>query len=94
VLRAGFRRSFAWAALLMAGLLIVIFIGFLNHFRAMYFEPAADAEAAPPLRSPGGWCIAPMWLALAPLLVLGLWWPQILWEFFRHAARLLSSAAP
>jgi hydrogenase-4 component F len=94
VLRAGFQRSFAWAALLMAGLLIVIFIGFLNHFRAMYFERTADATIDPPARTPGGWCVAPMWLALAPLLILGLWWPQSLWEFFRQAERFLSSAVP
>ena len=94
VVRAGFERSFAWAALLMAGLLIVIFIGFLNHFRAMYFEPTADAAADPPARTSGGWCVAPMWLALAPLLVFGLWWPQSFWEFFRQTARLLSNAAP
>jgi hydrogenase-4 component F len=94
VLRAGFQRSFAWAALLMAGLIIVIFIGFLNHFRAMYFERTADAAVDPPARTPGGWCVAPMWLALAPLLILGLWWPQSFWEFFLQAERFLSSAAP
>ena len=78
----------------MAGLLIVIFIGFLNHFRAMYFEPPADAAVDPPKRTLGGWCVAPMWLALVPLLILGLWWPQSFWEFFRQAERLLSSAVP
>jgi hydrogenase-4 component F len=76
----------------MAGLLIVIFIGFLDHFRAMYFAPQDDEVGAAELRSPGAWCIAPMWLALAPLVVLGLWWPQPLWDFFAHTARLLSSA--
>jgi hydrogenase-4 component F len=94
VLRGGFERSFAWAALLMAVLLIVIFIGFLNHFRSMYFDPAGDAAARMPARMPGGWCVMPMWLALAPLLVFGLWWPQSFWEFFRQTARLLSGAAP
>jgi hydrogenase-4 component F len=92
VLRAGLQRSFAWAAYLMAALLIVIFIGFLNHFRAMYFEPPSDAEAGAPVRSPASWCIVPMWLALAPLTVLGLWWPQSLWEFFSQTAQFLSGA--
>jgi hydrogenase-4 component F len=94
VLRAGFERSFAWAELLMAVLLIVIFIGFLNHFRAMYFERPGDGATGAPTRCPGGWCVAPMWLALVPLLILGLWWPQSLWEFFHQTARFLSSVAP
>ena len=28
------------------------------------------------------WCAVPMWLALLPLLVLGLWWPQAIWNYF------------
>ena len=92
VLRAGFERSFAWAAYVMAVLLIVVFIGFLSHFRAMYFDPVADAGASAPMRSPGGWCVAPMVLALMPILVFGLWWPQPMWEFFRETAALLSGA--
>jgi hydrogenase-4 component F len=97
ILRAGFRESFAWAVYVMAVLLIVIFIGFLNHFRTMYFEePAApmatdaDRPAAPASR----WCVAPMWLALAPLLALGLWWPWGLWSYFAQAAHSLTSALP
>ena len=42
ILRAGFERGYDWAVYAMAVLLIVIFIGFLNHFRAMYF----NAESA------------------------------------------------
>ena len=38
ILRAGFERGYDWAVYVMAVLLIVIFIGFLNHFRAMYFN--------------------------------------------------------
>src|SRR5579884_2734942 len=46
VLRAGLRSDHAWAVYLMLVLLIVIFVGFLAHFRAMYFEraPAAAEE--------------------------------------------------
>ncbi|HEY3910107.1 MAG TPA: proton-conducting transporter membrane subunit [Stellaceae bacterium] len=92
VLRAGLRHSFAWAAYLMTALLIVIFIGFLNHFRAMYGEAPDDAAPAAPVRPLGSWCVAPMWLALAPLLVFGLWWPQPIWDFFGRIAQLLASA--
>ena len=52
----------------MAVLLIVIFIGFLNHFRIMYFDAARGADDRPAPMS--RWCVAPMWLALAPLVVL------------------------
>ena len=62
----------------MVVLLIVIFIGFLNHFRAMYFDGEDEAKPAPARVS--RWCVAPMWLALAPLLVFGLWWPSGLWN--------------
>ena len=49
ILRAGFERGYAWAVYAMVVLLIVIFIGFLNHFRAMYFdgEDEAGRPAAP-----------------------------------------------
>jgi hydrogenase-4 component F len=92
VLRAGFQRGFPWAAYPMAALLIVIFVGFLNHFRLMYRDPPKDAALPAPLHSPGRWCVVPMWLALAPLLVLGLWWPQPLWEFFARTAQYLAAA--
>ncbi len=44
ILRAGFEHGYDWAVYVMVVLLIVIFIGFLNHFRAMYFD--ADGAAA------------------------------------------------
>ncbi len=90
VLRAGFQRSFAWASSLMAVLLIVIFIGFLNHFRLMYGEPPEDAGPAAAVTSPSVWCIVPMWLTLAPLVVFGLWWPQSMWSFFGRTAQFLA----
>ena len=124
ILRAGLAGPHAWAAVLMLALLIVIFVGFLNHFRAMYFggeaaastslsvARAADAHAtavapaaAPITAAPiaagapeparlSRWCIVPMWLALLPLLVLGLWWPQSLAHYFALVARQLSGGAP
>ena len=92
ILRAGLEHGFGWAVYAMVVLLIVIFIGFLNHFRGMYFGLAPDAEA-PPLRL-SNWCVAPMWLALAPLLLFGLWWPTGLWDHFIAVAHALASAAP
>ena len=92
ILRAGLERGYDWAVYAMAVLLIVIFIGFLNHFRAMYFnvETAGDARPAAMSR----WCVAPMWLALAPILVLGVWWPADLWNHFMAAARMLTGLMP
>jgi hydrogenase-4 component F len=103
ILRAGLQQAFGWAVYLMAVLLIVIFIGFLNHFRAMYFdEPAAYGHesrgaAVAVVRAPippSLWCVVPMGLALFPLLILGLWWPQAIWGFFAHVAQSLRAAAP
>jgi hydrogenase-4 component F len=60
--------------------LIVVFIGFLAHFRAMYFDDAPQQQVRP--LSGLVWRTLPMWLAFVPLLVLGLWWPRGLWEVF------------
>jgi hydrogenase-4 component F len=103
ILRAGFQGPNLWAALIMLVLLILIFVGFLNHFRAMYFgdwagysgegvaagrqrsEPAAQERTS-------RWCLVPMWLALIPLLALGLWWPAAFSHYFAVIAGQLSSA--
>lgn len=87
ILRAGFAGANRWAAIVMLVLLIVIFVGFLNHFRAMYFGREPDGAPRGPLTS--GWTVAPMWLAAIPLLVLGLWWPGVLVELFAQIARQL-----
>jgi len=80
VLRAAMQGSYGWVAILFVISLIVVFIGFLSHFRAMYFDEAPDAEIA---RLPWtAWRTVPMWLAFLPLLVLGLWWPHGLWNLF------------
>jgi hydrogenase-4 component F len=83
VLRAGLHDVNAWAVVVMALLLIVIFIGFLNHFRHMYFD---EADAAAPLLHASRWCVTPMWLAAAPVLLLGVWWPHWLWHYFAAVA--------
>ena len=50
ILRAGFERGYDWAVYAMVVLLIVIFIGFLNHFRAMYFIAASCDRTTQPMR--------------------------------------------
>lgn len=87
VLRAGWSTPNAWAAWLMALLLIVVFVGFLNHFRAMYFEGDAPDRARVAVSR---WCLWPLWLAVLPVLVFGLWWPAAFWQFFVSAAHSLS----
>lgn len=91
ILRAGIAGPNAWAVWVMAVLLIVIFIGFLDHFRLMYF--GADAPATPAAVRPSAWMVWPMALALIPLFVLGLWWPAPLWNFFVTVATHLGATA-
>jgi hydrogenase-4 component F len=92
IMRAGLKPSFSWAVYAMAVLLIIIFIGFMNQFRLMYYRPAAgDAPARGTLSA---WCMVPMWLSLAPLLILGLWWPAGIWDYVASIAQLLSPGAP
>ncbi|MGH7024673.1 MAG: proton-conducting transporter membrane subunit, partial [Caulobacteraceae bacterium] len=85
IMRGGMEQSFAWAVYAMAILLIIVFIGFLNHFRTMFYEPSAGPAAAP--RPISAWCVVPMAMALIPLVVFGFWWPARLWTFF-DAVRL------
>jgi len=92
ILRAGLHRSHIWAALAMLVLLIVIFIGFLNHFRRMYFNHGTgEAARARPFSA---WCVVPMWLALLPLLLFGVWWPQGMWSHFTAIAATMPGAMP
>jgi hydrogenase-4 component F len=91
ILRAGLERSYAWAVYAMLVLLIIIFIGFMNHFRGMYFD--ADPQVAPPSQAISTWCVAPMWLAFAPILLFGIWWPQGMWEHFLGIAHVLADGS-
>lgn len=90
ILRAGLERGYAWAVYAMIALLLIIFVGFLNHFREMYFDDVPDGRSVPPRLS--RWCTAPMWLAFAPLLLFGLWWPPQIWRHFTTMAVFLSVA--
>ncbi len=98
ILRAGLAGPNAWAVFVMLVLLIVIFVGFLNHFRAMYFgeNPVAAAAAARWARPAGTafWCVLPMWLALVPLLTLGLWWPHAFTHYFAAITAQLTGSGP
>ncbi len=92
IIRAGLAASHWLVVALIAILLIVIFIGFLNHFRQMYFDdPRRKRESASLISA---WCVTPMWFALLPLFVMGLWWPEQIWEHFLAIAASLMPAAP
>ena len=91
ILRAGLQTGTGWASFVMAALLIIIFIGFLNHFRVMYFEaPVEDGSVGAGVSA---YCALPMWLALLPLLALGLWWPDVVWNYFNSIAHALGDGS-
>ena len=89
ILRAGLQSGMAWASFIMAVLLIVIFIGFLNHYRIMYFELPENGSTVSARVST--WCVLPMWFAILPLLAFGLWWPDVIWNYFSGIAHALGS---
>jgi len=90
ILRAGMGGRYRWAAILFVVFLIVVFIGFLSHFRSMYFDQTAE----PGEKLSGlAWRALPMWLAFAPILILGLWWPQHLWSVFARISSNLVGVA-
>jgi hydrogenase-4 component F len=91
ILRGGIGGRYRWAALIFVLFLIVVFIGFLSHFRAMYFDEAPEQEVQPlPWTI---WRTLPMWLAFVPLVVLGLWWPHGLWSVFTQISSELTGGA-
>jgi hydrogenase-4 component F len=83
IMRAGLKPAFSWAVYVMAALLIVSFIGFMNRFRAMYYEPSSVSNRE---ERQTVWCLAPMWAALIPLPVLGVWWPSSVWDYLTGIA--------
>jgi hydrogenase-4 component F len=85
ILRAGIGGRYRWAAIVFIIFLVIVFIGFLEHFRAMYFD-GEPAEETPHL-SGTVWRTLPMWLAFLPLLLLGLWWPHGFWSVFNNVFR-------
>lgn len=92
IMRAGLAPGSAWAVYGMAVLLIVIFLGFLNHFRSMYARSSEEEGVV--ARPIGGWCVLPMWLALVPLLVMGVWWPSGIRDYLYAVAQSLRLGGP
>ncbi len=92
IIRSGLQDGRYALVALMAILLIVIFVGFLNHFRAMYFEDG-ETPHQPEVRI-SAWCILPMWLAVLPLFVMGIWWPPAFWDHFLQIAQSLAIVVP
>ena len=91
VLMAGWMHGGTrWVAVLFLLLLIVIFIGFLNHFRQMYVPSEAPAPDGP---LPGVMTWIPMLLAVAALLLLGLWWPPLFTLWFGQIAHQLGAVS-
>jgi hydrogenase-4 component F len=91
ILRAGITSN-AWVTCLMLVLLVVIFAGFLNHFRVMYFD---DSPApAPKMQVIDAWSLTAMALCLVPLLVLGLWWPAAFSSLFHAVYATLLRGMP
>lgn len=92
ILRAGLAASYPVVVCAVLILMIIIFVGFINHFRGMYFEHGEGGIS--PAAVLGAWCIAPMWLAFLPLLAFGLWWPEAFWRYFGAIAQSLAGALP
>ncbi|BBP04784.1 NADH dehydrogenase [Sulfuriferula plumbiphila] len=88
VVRAGLASGYVWEILFMALLLILIFAAFLNHIRRMAFGATGQIAPQPINRHLSCWQTLPMWLALIPTLLFGLWWPDAFTRFF-HLARTM-----
>lgn len=87
IVRSGLSSPEKWAVWIMAIFLVVIFAGFMNHFRNMYFTTRGPSPIN--MSASGPWTVIPMWIALIAVLVLGIWWPPYLYHFFIAAGRSL-----
>ena len=92
ILRAGIAGPYRWAAVLFVIFLVVVFVGFLSHFRAMYFDETEN-RAIPRILPGLVWRALPMWLSFVPVLVLGLWWPHTLWCIFTTISAQITGGA-
>ncbi len=87
IARGGLLGPNAWAVGVMGVALIVIFVGFMGHFRRMYFTRARRSQVEQARReSLPITSVAPMVVAVTAVLVLGVWWPHPLWVFFTQVA--------
>lgn len=90
ILKAGWDRGYGVVVTAMLVLLIVIFVGFLNHFRLMYLRPGRIERVDTP--SAMGWRIVPMAIPVVGLLVLGIYWPPAWRTLFSSMAHMLGAA--
>ena len=90
ILTGGVAGHWYFAVVALLVLLIVIFIGFLNHFRVMYYQSSDQAPTGP---MPSVSCRLALWLALVPILVFGFWWPDSLQNVFGVVAQCLGSGS-
>lgn len=97
ILRSGWAGPYLWAAIIMLVLLIVIFVGFLNHFRVMYLADPVDLPVPVASKEHESWYtvwrVLPMALPLVPLLLLGVWWPAS-WTALFHTIASALGATP
>ena len=92
IMRAGMTAPFAWAVYLDGGapdrdlrrLHGPLPLHVLRTGRRKLAEP----------QTVSAWCAAPMWLALVPLFLFGVWWPAGIWAYLASAAHALSPVAP
>ena len=92
IFRAGIASFNPWADAVLGVSLIVIFAGFMNQFRRMYFGPHNPGRGDRQRLQLTATSVVPLGVAVALVLVLGLWWPHSLWIYFQHIATSLKGA--
>jgi hydrogenase-4 component F len=91
LLRAAIGGGHPWVAVMMVGLLAVIFVGMARPVLGMLFEPQENPE--PPVREPPLLVFGPIVLGVVVLL-LGIYIPAPLQVLLGEAARALGGVAP
>lgn len=88
ILRAGVASGQYWVTGLLALFIVIAFIGVMQQINRMVFgEPSPTESRAPPRL-----VMVTVWLALLPVLVLGVWMPVSLGHLLSAAAANLTGA--
>lgn len=88
--RAGFEQHHPYLMGAALGLLLVAFVSFVSHLNKMLYGPAPEGVRAGDSAGGEGWRIAPLWLSLGVLVLLGLTLPAPLGTLLQNIVRMVA----
>jgi hydrogenase-4 component F len=85
--RAGFALDYPWLMGATLALLVVVFVSFINHLNKMLYGPPPEGVA---VGETGSWGLAPLFLSVAVLVLLGLTLPTPLSTLLNQTVEIVA----